>query len=77
MFYTYSLEWYDEANEDNTMEYGLVQADDYSEAAAKIAKDYGEDCILSLDIIALDEDGNTLSTSAELSNMILKEHRYE
>lgn len=77
MFFIYTLRWYNEYNEKEVIDHGLVKANNYAAAVSKITKDFGEDSMLSLDITVLDEDGATLSISEEIATMLLKENTYE
>ena len=70
-FYMYEILYWCPVEDKNLKEKGFVQAKTYSEAAQKIAEDFGEDNIINLQIKFMDcTDGHqTLSLSRVLEEL--------
>jgi hypothetical protein len=55
MFYKYKVTYWDSHNSEEAFDEGLVYAKNYGKAAMKVVDDYGENCVVDIYLMELEE----------------------
>ena len=55
MFYKYKVTYWDAHNTEEATDQGLVYAKNYGKAAMKVLDDYGENCVIDIYLMELEE----------------------
>lgn len=61
MFYKYKVTYWDSHNFEEAFDEGLVYAKNYGKAAIKVVDDYGENCVVDIYLMELEEKINCIN----------------